>query len=132
MFKTPAAERNTEKQIVLHVNRSETKRWLIVYWSTFFGRRLNLQQNWTKDECPVACELTSDHSRAKEADAFVVHVRDPRPDPPIRSVPWILQGRENPIHTPMLKDANFMAKFNFLKSCRLDSDFPDPPFCYLA
>ena len=126
LFKPPAAKRNTHKEIALHVNGSETKRWLIVYWSTYFGRRLNLHQNWTKDECPVACEFTSDQSRAKEADAFVVHARDPRPDPPIRSVPWILQIQENPIYTPILKDANFMSKFNFLKSYRLDSDFPDP------
>ena len=126
LFKPPATKRNTQKQIALHVNGSETKRWLIVYWSTYFGRRLNLHQNWTKDECPVACELTSDQSRAKEADAFVVHARDPNPDPPIRSVPWILQIQENPIYTPVLKNANFMSKFNFLKSYRLDSDFPDP------
>ena len=113
---------------VSNINKSETntKTWLVVYWSTFFGRRLNLQEKWLKSECPVPCELTSDISRAKEADGFVVHARDPKPLPPIQSVPWILQIRENPVYTPTLKDAKFMSQFNLLKSYRLDSDFPDP------
>ena len=111
-----------------NINKSErnTKTWLVVYWSTFFGRRRNLHEKWLKGECPVPCELTSDISRAKEADGFVVHARDADVFPPIDSVPWILQIRENPVHTPILKDAKFMSKFNLLKSYRLDSDFPDP------
>lgn len=107
-------------------NGSETKRWLIVYWSTFFGRRLNLHKTFDKHDCPVSCEWTSDQSRAKEADAFLVHARDPQPLPPINTVPWILQTRENPIYTPVLGDASYMSKFSYLKSYRLDSDFPDP------
>ena len=102
------------------------KSWLIVYWSTYFGQRLDLHEKWVKGECPVPCEFTSDISRAKEADAFVVHARDPRPYPPIESKPWILQIQENPVFTPTLKNAEFMSKFNFLKSYRLDSDFPAP------
>ena len=111
-----------------NINKSEsnTKTWLVVYWSTFFGTRLNLHQKWPKGECPVPCEVTSDISRAKEADGFVVHARDPKPLPPIQSVPWILQIRENPVYTPILKDAGYMSNFNLLKSYRLDSDFPDP------
>ena len=104
----------------------QTRTWLVVYWSTFFGKRLNLHEKWLKGECPVPCELTSDISRAKEADGFVVHARDLDPLPPKQSVPWILQIRENPVYTPILKDSSFMSKFNLLKSYRLDSDFPDP------
>ena len=107
-------------------SESNAKTWLIVYWSTFFKRRLDLHQKWLEGECPVPCEITSDISRAKEADGFVVHARDPSPLPPIESVPWILQIRENPVYTPVLKDSVFMSKFNILKSYRLDSDFPDP------
>ena len=107
-------------------SESNAKTWLIVYWSTFFKRRLDLHQKWLEGDCPVPCEITSDISRAKEADGFVVHARDPRPLPPIESVPWILQIRENPVYTPVLKDSGFMSKFNILKSYRLDSDFPDP------
>ena len=85
-----------------------------------------MHKKWLEGECPVPCELTSDISRAKEADAFVVFARAPKPLPPIESVPWILQIRENPVYTPILKDRGFMSKFNLLKSYRLDSDFPDP------
>ena len=104
-------------------HENSTKPWLVVYWSTFFGRRLDLHEKWPKGECPVSCELTSDISRAKEADGFVVHARDADVFPPIDSAPWILQIRENPIRTPILKDAKFMSKFNLLKSYRLDFGF---------
>jgi len=110
----------------INESESSTKTWLVVYWSTFFGGRRDLHEKWPKGECPVPCELTSDISRAKEADGFVVHARDPRPLPPIDSVPWILQTRENPVYTPVLTDTEYMSKFNLLKSYRLDSDFPDP------
>lgn len=125
-LKILAAKINTQRGINVTKRGTETKRWLIVYWSTFFGRRLNLHKTFDKRDCPVSCEWTSDQSRAKEADAFLVHGRDPRPDPPINTVPWILQTRENPIYTPILKNASFMSKFSYLKSYRLDSDFPDP------
>ena len=107
-------------------SESKAKTWLVVYWSTYLGRRLDMHKKWLEGDCPVPCELTSDISRAKEADAFVVFARAPRPLPPIESVPWILQIRENPVYTPILKDRGFMSKFNLLKSYRLDSDFPDP------
>ena len=125
-LKIQAANITTPHGINVTTKGSETKRWLIVYWSKFFGRRLDLHETFEKGDCPVPCEWTSDQSRAKEADAFLVHARDPLPDPPIKSVPWILQTRENPIHTPVLNDASFMSKFSYLKSYRLDSDFPDP------
>ena len=115
-----------QRQKVHYTLQSHTKSWLIVYWSTFFGKRKNLRKRWKKGKCPVSCEVTSDQSRADEADAFVVHARDPHMIPPTESVPWILQTRENPVYTPCLTNASFMSKFNILKSYRLDSDFPDP------
>ena len=118
---TPAQNNGTDIE-----KQTRLKTWLVVYWSTFFGKRLNLHEKWPRGECPVPCELTSDISRAKEADGFVVHARDLDPLPPIQSVPWILQIRENPVYTPILKDSSFMSQFNLLKSYRLDSDFPDP------
>ena len=132
LFKKPAmkkvqiAQRETSAQNYDASTKNQTKTWLVVYWSTFFGIRLRLQEKWPKGECPVPCELTSNISRAKEADGFVVHARDPRPLPPIQSVPWILQTRENPVYTPVLKDSSYMSRFNLLKGYRLDSDFPDP------
>ena len=36
-----------------------------------------LRKRWKKGKCPVPCEVTSDISRADEADAFVGHARDP-------------------------------------------------------
>ena len=109
-----------------NTSQNNTKSWLIVYYSTFFGRRLNLHEKWSKGECPVPCEITSDPSRANEADGIVIHGRDAQMTPPKKSVPWILQIQENPVYTPLLKNANFMSKFNLLKSYRLDSDFPNP------
>ena len=106
--------------------KNNTKSWLIVYYSTFFGMRLKLHEKWSKGECPVPCEITSDPSRASEADGIVIHGRDAQITPPLKSVPWILQIQENPVHCPVLRNANFMSKFNLLKSYRLDSDFPNP------
>ncbi|KAJ7369561.1 hypothetical protein OS493_038056 [Desmophyllum pertusum] len=108
-----------------HKSENGTKSWLIFYWSTFFGTRLKLHEKCEKGDRPVAGELTSDQSRGKETDGFVIHVRYPAASPPVESVPWILQTQENPIYTPVLKDAKFMSKFNLLKSYLFDSDFPD-------
>ena len=120
------AMKKPQTRKVNSTSQSPTKSWLIVYWSTFFGKRKRFRKSWKKDKCPVPCEITSDISRADEADAFVVHARDPHMTPPTESVPWILQTRENPVYTPYLTNASFMSKFNILKSYRLDSDFPDP------
>jgi len=120
------AMKNPQRRKVNYTLHSPTKSWLIIYWSTFFGKGTHLRKSWKKDKCPVPCEVTSDISRADKADAFVVHARDPHMLPPIESVPWILQTRENPVYTPCLTNASFMSKFNVLKSYRLDSDFPDP------
>lgn len=110
-------------------SENHTKPWLIIFWSTYFGKRkLDEEHSWKKGECPVACEVTADHSREHEADGFVVHARDPQMTPSTHSVPWILLTRENPIYTPALTDASFMSKFNLLRSYRLDSDFPDPAY----
>ncbi|KAJ7387828.1 hypothetical protein OS493_001175 [Desmophyllum pertusum] len=108
-----------------HKSENGTKSWLIFYWSTFFGTRLKLHEKCEKGDCPVADELTSDQSRGKEVDGFVIHVRDPTGSPPVEYAPWILQTRENPIYPPVLKNAKFMSKFNLLKSYPFDSDFPD-------
>ncbi|KAL9981344.1 hypothetical protein ACROYT_G010035 [Oculina patagonica] len=109
-----------------HTEHNQTKPWLIIYWSTFFRRQLNFQLAWKKGECPVACEVTSDRSRANEANGFIVHARDSHMTPSTESAPWILLTNENPVYTPVLTDAKFMSKFNLLISYRLDSDFPQP------
>jgi len=112
-----------------NTNQNNTKTWLVVYYSTFFGRRLDLHDKWSKHECPVPCEITSDPSRASEADGIAIHDRDAKVAPPVKSVPWILQIKENPVHTPALNNAEFMPKYNsVLQSYRLDSDFPNPVF----
>ena len=111
---------------VLNLVRNQTKPWLIIFWSTFFGKHFNIKQAWKKGECPVACEVTSNRSRASDANGFVVHARDSHMMPSIKSVPWILMTRENPVYTPQLTKATFMSKFNLLTSYRLDYDFPQP------
>lgn len=101
---------------------------LILFWSTWFGKRLALDKSWRKGACPVECKVTSDVTRADDANAFIVHARDPYPLPPRNDVPWILYTQENPVYTPDLEKPDYMSKFKLLKSYRLDSDFPDPTF----
>ena len=88
----------------------------------------NAERVWKKGtdpgQCPVSCEVTINRSRINEANAFIVHARDPKPLPPSKHIPWILLTQENPVYTPVLKSAEYMSQFNALCSYRLDSDFP--------
>ena len=113
---------------VTHKSKNDSTPWVIVFWSTVFGRQQNIHQVWKNGECPVACEVTSDRSRAAEASGFVVHARDGHMSPPHHAAAWILWTQENPVYTPVLKNPKFMSKFNLLRSYRLDSDFPNPVF----
>ena len=108
---------------------NQTKPCLIIFWSTFFGYiKRDEEKSWTTDECPMAVQVTTDHSGVKEADGFVVHARDAHMTPPTHSVPWILLTQENPVYTPALNNPKFMSQFNLLRSYRLDSDFPHPSY----
>ena len=112
-----------------NIENSTDISWLIIFWSTLYKRvPKSWEGTWKRGDCPVACELTVDHSRVNEANAFVVSARDPHMMPPTHSVPWILMTRENPVYTPTLRNPGFMSKFNLLQSYRLDSDFPFPTF----
>ena len=111
---------------VFDVLPNQTKPWLIIFWSTYFGEHMNIKLAWKKGECPVPCAVTGDRSRASDANGFIVHARDSHMMPPIESVPWILMTLENPVYTPQLTDSAFMSKFNLLTSYRLDYDFPQP------
>lgn len=118
------------------------KHYIILYWSKIRGHmaRMQSKKEYERDQhvwpytyvgenCPVSCEITNNRSRAKEADAFVVHSRltDVWDFPPFEYLaPWILQNNENPVYTPALSDPRIMNKFNLLISYRLDSDFPSP------
>ena len=113
---------------VTHKSKVDLKPWVIIFWSTVFGAQQNYHRVWKEDECPVACELTSDRSRAAEANGFVVHARDGHMIPPHHDAVWILWTQENPVYTPVLKNPGFMSRFNLLESYRLDSDFPNPVF----
>ena len=120
------------------------RKQLILYWSGVRGHKVPVQKSgvnhshfWPffyagkKGECPVPCILTSDKSKASQANAFVVHAREPDiwNMPPIENLaPWILQINENPVYTPSLRDPKIMSKFNLLVSYRLDSDFPSPMY----
>ena len=113
----------------LQGSNGASKLWLILFWSTIFEAVPTwIEVAWKKGDCPVACEVTVNHSRSSEADAFIVHARDAHMIPPTHSVPWILFTHENPVYTPVLRDSKFMSQFNLLRSYRLDSDFPDPIF----
>ena len=109
-------------------NSSTTEPCLILYWSTIFGSQPHIEKRWNDNDCPVVCQVTSDRSRAREADGFVVHARDSHMTPPKESVPWILHTQENPVYTSVMKNAKFMSRFNLLMSYRLDYDFPVPVY----
>ena len=102
---------------------NQTMRWVIIYWSTWFGKPKHLQLKWENDRCPVACEVTSNHSREREANGFIAHARDGHMIPPSDVVPWILWTQENPMYTPVLKNETFMSRFKLLASY-----FPVPTF----
>ena len=109
-------------------NSNTTEPCLILYWSTIFGSQPHIEKRWNDNDCPVVCQVTSDRSRAREADGFVVHARDSHMTPPKESVPWILHTQENPVYTSVMKNAKFMSRFNLLMSYRLDYDFPVPVY----
>ena len=109
-------------------NSNTTEPCLILYWSTIFGSKPHIEKRWNDNDCPVVCQVTSDRSRAREADGFVVHARDSHMTPPKESVPWILHTQENPVYTSVMKNAKFMSRFNLLMSYRLDYDFPVPVY----
>ena len=113
---------------VMHKSKDDPTPWVIVFWSTVFGEQQNFHQVWKKGECPVACEVTSDRSRAAEAEGFVVHGVDGHMSPPHHAAAWILWTQENPMYAPVLSNPIAMSKYNLLRSYRLDSDFPDPVF----
>ena len=113
---------------VMHKSKDDPSPWVIVFWSTLFGAQQNFHLVWKKGDCPVACEVTTDRSRAPEANAFVVHGPDGHMRPPNHAAAWILWTQENPMYAPVLNKPDVMSKYNLLRSYRLDSDFPDPVF----
>ena len=112
---------------------AQAEKIILLFWSNLWGRPAKRAEGFLKKgvgegQCPVSCEVTANRSRAKDAHAFVVHARDPRPLPPSKNVPWILTSLENPVYTPVLTKPQYMSQFHLLRSYRLDSDFPTPLF----
>ena len=106
---------------------------VLLFWSKLWGVPAKLSKGYLekgddRGACPVACEVTFDRDRAQQAHAFIVHARDPYPLPPNKAIPWVLTSLENPVYTPVLKNAQYMSQFNLSRSYRLDSDFPTPAF----
>ena len=113
---------------------------LVLYWTSVFGKKVNVTGSERKykwpffsagENCPVKCELTSNKSRVAEASALVIHGRDVEEMPTsgeFDSIPWIFHVNENPMYTRAWRDESIMARFNYLATYRLDSDFPCPQF----
>ena len=106
---------------------------VLLFWSKLRGKPAKraeglLEKGNKRGQCPVACEVTSNRERIKEAHALIVHARDPYPLPPTKDVPWILTTLENPVYTPVLRNPKYMSQFHLLRSYRLDSDYPAPLF----
>jgi hypothetical protein len=84
---------------------------LLLFWSKLWDLPAKksegfLEKGIGKGQCPVACEVTSNRDRIKQAHAFIVHARDPYPLPPNKAIPWILTTLENPVYTPVLTEKN--------------------------
>ncbi len=115
------------------VNNSSNEKIVLLFWSKLWQAPATRAEGvWEKGnehgKCPVACEVTANRSRIKEAKAFIVHARDPKPLPPSKHIPWVLTTLENPVHTGVLRNPKYMSQFHLLRSYRLDSDFPTPMF----
>ena len=94
---------------------------VLLFWSKLWGKPAKrteglLEKGNERGQCPVACEVTSNRERIKEAHALIVHARDPYPLPPTKDVPWILTTLENPVYTPVLRNPKYMSQFRLLRS----------------
>ncbi|CAB4035504.1 alpha-(1,3)-fucosyltransferase 11-like [Paramuricea clavata] len=127
----------TKREQSDEINKSTTRKVVILYWSRVFSATPNVNSNpdawpffYAGNNCPIPCELTTDKKRVEEASALVVHARNTNEIPPkiYKHLTWILHTNENPNYTPSLRDPNIMKQFNYFASYRLDSDFPCPEF----
>jgi len=123
-----SSEKFIENRNVAHKSEDDPAPWVIVFWSNIFGVPQNFHLLWKKGECPVACEVTTDRSRAAEANGFVVHGADGHMTPPHHNASWIMWTQENPWYARVLSDPKVMSRYNLLRSYRLDSDFPNPVY----
>ncbi|XP_028394841.1 alpha-(1,3)-fucosyltransferase B-like [Dendronephthya gigantea] len=124
---------NETSQNFTRVPYAVDEKIVLLFWSNLWGVPAKRSEGFLEKgndggKCPVACEVTSNHSRIKDSHAFVVHARDPYPLPPNKDIPWVLTSLENPVYTPVLKNPAYMSQFHLLRSYRLDSDFPTPAF----
>ena len=106
---------------------------VLLCWSKLWGKPAkSFEGVWKKGnergQCPVACEVTINRSRIKEAKGFIIHASDPKPLPPSKHIPWVLLTQENPVFTNVLNSAEYMSQFHLLASYRLDSDIPVPVY----
>ena len=79
---------------------------LVLFWTVFFGHR---DWYWGEGNSPLKfcpefvghCEFTSDHSRMKDSDVLLFHMRDSLNLPPhhLASQKWVFSILESPIHT---------------------------------
>ena len=99
----------------------------LLYYSGFFGKVSKPPYAITNAKCTYNCFVTTDHTYAEQADAFIVHARDYiSPPQQYEDKPWILHCQENPAYSPKMRDSKEMAKFSYETTARLDSDFPFP------
>lgn len=74
--------------------------------------------------CP-GCELTTDRSRHRDADAIVFHIPTTPLRIPFRKMPdqiWVAWSMESDSNYPQLADAGFMSQFDLTMTYREDSD----------
>jgi hypothetical protein len=73
------------------------------------------------------CRLSRDRARLHEADVVVFHIPTLEQGFSLRKPPgqrWIAWSMESQVNYPRLADPDFMRRFDYTMTYRLDSDFP--------
>lgn len=81
------------------------------------------------DDCSARCEITTDRSRYREADAVVFHLPTLRGFRWLRKPAgqqWVAWSMESDVNYPKLRRPSFLRHFDYTMTYRLDSDIPVP------
>jgi len=129
----PSRPQQAFDQVVLSSNSSKKRHVTLVYYTGFFGKIKEPPYYATAKGCEDTCTVTTDRSKAPQADGFVIHGRDfELPPAQYASKPWVFHCRENPAYTPIMAKQEMMKAFTYTSTARLDSDFPFPSWRELA
>jgi hypothetical protein len=82
-------------------------------------------------DCPAECDISQDPALLRQADAVIFHIPDLTSEFRLRKPRgqiWVASSQESSVNYSVLSDPDFMARFDYTMTYRLDSDFPTPYF----